>query len=575
VEEGLFMNLQRMKTALFAMALGLTLAAAPAPGPDAACLSCHGQKSMAGKFVDNKKFEGSVHGGNGCTSCHASIDVKDHPGKPVTPVDCAACHDKPAATYAASMHGKARKGGNTGAAQCSDCHGTHEIMKANAPTSPVRRENLGATCGQCHPDVVKEVGESIHGQAMANGVREAPGCTDCHSDHAIESLKTASPMKVSSEVCSRCHGSTRMNEKFSLPTDRVTTFFESYHGMAAKMGSPKAANCASCHGFHRVLPASDPRSMVNKANLVQTCQKCHANANEKFSFGTIHESRTATPDLGSKIDKWVRSIYLSMIFAVIGGMVVHNLLILRKKAMASYRDPHRTVVRMTLAARIQHGMLASSFIFLVVSGFALKYPETLHWLMGGSETFRRLGHRAAACVMIVGAIGHVFFVIFTKEGRKFVWDMLPEVKDVTDVITSLKYYLIPGSAKPEFKRFGYAEKAEYWAVVWGTFLMGATGLLIWFKMHATQWLPRWAVDVSITVHYYEAILATLAILVWHFYFVIFDPEVYPINWAFLDGKVTPHHYKEEHGLDTDVQYIPGHGPEVDPSEDADEEETHE
>lgn len=569
------MNWQTLKTTFVAMAFGLALAAAAPPaGPDAACLTCHAQKSMAGKYVNPAKFEASVHGGNGCTSCHGDVDVKEHPGKPVAPVACASCHDKPAASYDLSNHGKARKAGNTGAAQCSDCHGTHDIVKATAPASPVNRDNLGTTCGQCHSDIVREVQGSIHGQAMAAGVREAPSCTDCHSDHAIEGLKTAAPIKLAEQVCSRCHGSARMNAKFSLPTDRVTTFFESYHGMAAKMGSPNAANCASCHGFHNILPASDPRSMVNKANLVKTCQKCHANANEKFSLGTIHADKNDQSGLGAKVDHWVRSIYLTMIFAVIGGMLVHNLLILRKKAMVSFRDPHRTVVRMSLAARIQHGLLASSFITLVVTGFALKYPDSLSWLMGSSELIRRTGHRVAACVMIIGALAHVVFAIFTVEGRKFILDMLPEVKDITDVFTSLRYYLVPGSPKPEFKRFGYAEKAEYWAVVWGTFLMGATGLLIWFKMWATHWLPRWAVDVSITVHYYEAILATLAILVWHFYFVMFDPDVYPINWAWLDGKVTPHHYKEEHGLDTDVHYAPGHGPETDREPEPDEDETH-
>jgi cytochrome b subunit of formate dehydrogenase len=69
---------------------------------------------------------------------------------------------------------------------------------------------------------------------------------------------------------------------------------------------------------------------------------------------------------------------------------------------------------------------------------------------------------------------------------------------------------------------------EYWAVVWGTIIMGVTGLMIWFKMDVTHWLPRWAVDVALTIHYYEAILACLAIIVWHFYHVIFDPDVYPL-----------------------------------------------
>jgi cytochrome b subunit of formate dehydrogenase len=496
------------------------------------------------------------------------VDLASHPGKPVSPVVCATCHDKPSTTYEASVHGMARKAGNTGAAQCSDCHGVHDIIKVNAPLSPVNRDNLGATCGQCHPDVVETYKASIHGQALANGVREAPSCVDCHSDHQIESLKSASPTKVSADVCSRCHGNARMNAKFDLPNNRVSTFFDSYHGMAGKMGSKTAASCASCHGYHNVLPASDPKSMVNKANLIATCQKCHANATEKFALGMVHEDKNQVSDLGGKIDHWVRTTYILMIISVIGGMVVHNLLIIRKKAMASLKDPNRTLVRMTLAARIQHGLLASSFIVLVITGFALKYPDSgLSWLMGSSELVRRTGHRAAACVMIAGAIAHVFFVIFSREGRRFVMDMLPEPKDITDVLVTLRYYLVPGSPKPMHKRFGYAEKAEYWAVVWGTFLMAGTGLLIWFKLYATEMVPRWVIDVATTVHYFEAILASLAILVWHFYFVIFDPDIYPINWAWLDGKVTPHHYKEEHGLDHETLAQQGFGDQPEPDED--------
>jgi cytochrome b subunit of formate dehydrogenase len=195
-------------------------------------------------------------------------------------------------------------------------------------------------------------------------------------------------------------------------------------------------------------------------------------------------------------------------------------------------------------------MLASSFIVLVLTGFALKFPDSgLSWLMGNSETIRRYGHRAAAMVMMAGAVAHLYHVIFTRDGRKFVMDMLPEIKDLTDVLAAFRHYLLPGAPRPQFKRFGYAEKAEYWALIWGTILMAATGLMLWFKMYTTLWVPRWVLDVATTVHYFEAILATLAIVVWHFYFVIFDPDVYPVNFAWLDGKMTPHHYHEEHPLD--------------------------
>jgi len=90
---------------------------------------------------------------------------------------------------------------------------------------------------------------------------------------------------------------------------------------------------------------------------------------------------------------------------------------------------------------------------------------------------------------------------------------------------------------------------EYWAVVWGTIIMGVTGLMIWFKLGTTHWLPRWVIDVATTIHYYEAILACLAIVVWHFYHVILDPDVYPLNRACVDGRVSEEWYAEEHALD--------------------------
>jgi len=103
--------------------------------------------------------------------------------------------------------------------------------------------------------------------------------------------------------------------------------------------------------------------------------------------------------------------------------------------------------------------------------------------------------------------------------------------------------------KPKIGRFGYAEKMEYWAVVWGTIIMGATGIVIWMKIDVTQFLPRWVVMVATKIHYYEALLACLAIIVWHFYHVIFDPEVYPLNPACLDGRISEEFQAHEHPLE--------------------------
>jgi len=165
------------------------------------------------------------------------------------------------------------------------------------------------------------------------------------------------------------------------------------------------------------------------------------------------------------------------------------------------------------------------------------------------EHMRRLVHRVAAVVLIGVSIFHIVDVLLTREGRRLARDLFPVLDDVVGAWQNLSYYLGLSKTKPEFARFNYAEKAEYWALVWGMFVMAGTGIMLWGKVFFGNHLPRWWLDIATAIHYYEAVLATLAIIVWHFYQVFLDPDVYPMNWAWWDGKMALHHYQEEHGLD--------------------------
>jgi formate dehydrogenase gamma subunit len=562
------MGVQRHAVALLAATFFafnglLAVASAAEPIKNSACLDCHGDKTLtktnaAGKevslFVDLAKLAGSVHKTNACVSCHADITVK-HPDDnvPAQPPNCKGCHEKQSESYGASVHGLALAKGRKDSATCSDCHDGHTILPPTSPASPLHFSRLAETCGACHDQAAKDVEASVHGKAVAAGHREAPTCTDCHSEHKIEALKSSSALKISVEICSQCHASERMNTKYNLPADRVKTFFESYHGLAAQYGSTLAANCASCHGVHKILPSTDPRSSIYKTNLVETCGKCHPGATENFAQSKVHVDAAATSGgagVGEQINRWVRSIYLVLIVGTIGFMLVHNLLLFGKKVRARYAAANLTVMRMSLAQRTQHVILAVSFIALAVTGFALKFPDS--WIakaMGSSEPFRRWSHRIAGVVLLLAGAYHIIYLLMTREGRQLLKDFLPCKKDIKDVTDSARYLTGLSGDKPKIARFGYAEKMEYWAVIWGTIIMGATGVVIWFKMDVTRFLPRWAVDVAVTIHYYEAILACLAIIVWHFYHVIFDPDVYPLNWACWNGKVSKHWQEEEHPLD--------------------------
>ena len=537
------------------------------------CLDCHGDETLfktnsAGKaislFVDAAKLKLSAHATNACISCHADLTAK-HPddNKPVALVNCATCHARQTKSFNASVHGLALKAGHNDAATCQDCHDSHAMVSSDSPTSPIYFSRQAQTCGACHDKEARDWALSVHGKAVLAGSHDAPTCTSCHDEHKIRSLKSSSALSISEDVCSRCHASERLNTKYNLPADRVKTFFESYHGLAGQYGSTVAANCASCHGFHKILPSADTNSTINKVNLVATCGKCHPGANQEFSLGKIHvapDGQAGGTDFGSKLNHWVRRIYLALIFLTIGGMLAHNVTLFLKKMSARLRSSVRPVVRMTASQRWQHFVLAGSFIVLALTGFALKFPDSfLAKLLGSNELFRRWTHRVAGVVMLLIGAYHLIYILTTRDGRKLVADLFPVKKDLADALQAVRYLTGLSGAKPKIGRFGYAEKMEYWAVVWGTIIMGATGLAIWLKIPVTDFLPRWVVMVATTIHYYEALLACLAIVVWHFYIVIFDPDIYPLNTACLDGRISEELQAHEHPLEL---------PTEDPTQDA-------
>ena len=526
---------------------------------DGTCLDCHSDKTLtktnhAGKevsiFADAALLKASAHKSKSCASCHTDITDKHPDDKTaVKPVDCRRCHVSQAETYNASVHGLALKAGNDLAPGCVDCHGRHDVLPPTNPSSPLHFSNLAKTCGNCHAQESEDVQASVHGRAAARGERESATCIDCHNVHQIETLKGASAYKISVEICSKCHASARINAKFHMPVDRVSTFLGSYHGLSAQGRAVGAANCASCHGYHKILRSTDPKSSIHKSHLVETCGRCHPGATENFAFSRVHTDDQTGNDKGATASRWVRRIYLVLIFTVVGTLLLHNMLAWLRSAIEARRRRGPLAVRMSRGQRIQHFILLSSFILLALTGFALKYPDTwLAWVFG-SENIRRWLHRGAGVALIGLGLFHLVQVIFTRQGRRLVRDFMLWPQDLRDAVANVRYFTGRGGGRPKFGRFGYPEKLEYWAVVWGTMLMGVTGLMIWFKIDVTQILPRWVVEVAVTIHYYEAILACMAIVVWHFYHVIFAPDVYPMNWAWWDGKVPEDWQHEEHPLD--------------------------
>src|SRR5205085_5217985 len=276
-----------------------------------------------------------------------------------------------------SAHARAIARGNLHAAVCTDCHNSHDILPASNNLSTIFKANIPKTCAKCHAQVVSDFIQSVHGQAAARGVSQSPVCTDCHGIHTIKPHVDARSA-LGATACAQCHQGVRLTQEFGVPGERVSSYEDSYHGMARKLGSGVAADCASCHGVHNILPSSDPRSMINRANLVKTCGQCHPGAGDKFIMGKVHLDVPAARDAGSIATRWVRWIYLGLITVTVGAMAIHNALAWRKKAALRRRAERRVIVRMTRMQRWQHWLLLVSFSVLVMTGFALKYPDS--WL---------------------------------------------------------------------------------------------------------------------------------------------------------------------------------------------------
>ena len=278
------------------------------------CVDCHADLATATEFPHAEKlrrvdcstchsdtvelYKKSVHAtaqargsqeAPGCASCHGAHDIlpSSNPESRTYHLNiaatCAKCHGDPALTakvglpsdiaaeYADSIHGRAvSRSGLTVAPTCSNCHGAHDIVSPSNPESRVASAHVPETCGKCHEGIALKFNAGVHGTVLARGNTGAPACQTCHTAHAIQqSASTAWQLSVIGQ-CGTCHA------------DRIATFKDTFHGQVTSLGSRTVAGCADCHGAHEIMPASDPRSPIAPANLVETCGKCHEGANANF-----------------------------------------------------------------------------------------------------------------------------------------------------------------------------------------------------------------------------------------------------------------------------------------------------
>ncbi|MBI3644694.1 MAG: hypothetical protein HY233_01825 [Acidobacteriales bacterium] len=302
-------------------------------------------------FVRTVEVAGSRHAKVSCSQCHSGVNAsRVRPCETITgKVDCSSCHEEIGQQYQRSRHGQLLVAGDANAPNCKECHGTHHVLGRHDPESVTFPTNVPKLCGRCHREgqkaavryigrqheIIQHYTESIHGKGLLkSGLTVTATCTNCHTAHLVlprsdpdstvnpknvpatcgtchhgiqeqfvQSVHSALVTKTDKEmpVCSDCHSahSIRRTDETGFKLDIMDkcgrcheeiarTYFDTYHGKVSRLGYTKTAKCYDCHGAHDILRVADPRSHLSRANVVATCQKCHANATRRFAGYLTH-----------------------------------------------------------------------------------------------------------------------------------------------------------------------------------------------------------------------------------------------------------------------------------------------
>ena len=556
------------------------------------CGNCHKEES--------EKYQKSIHGiwrARGdenvatCTNCHGNAhrilpasDRKSQTNKFNLHKTCAACHQSESVLashdihqkeavpqFVDSIHGRALLvDGLIVAPTCNDCHGVHDILPHTHPDSRISKDSIPGTCGKCHVLVEDVYEESVHGKLLKEHDSRGPVCNTCHTSHQIGKPSDPAFRLHSDQVCGSCH------------QDMLERYRETFHGKAIALGREGVAACYDCHGHHDIQETESPESRIHAERRVGTCKKCHPKANKNFADYVVHADHTDRENY--PILYYTFLFMTALLLGTFAFFAVHTAFWLLR-SMALYlsdskefrgmkdqmRADQRQYVRFRPVDRFLHGLTIASFLLLVVTGMPLKFYDTV-WAKTmlsfiGGQAMAAMLHRAGAILMVFAFAVHVIEIVYgffagweqfrdPETGRICFRRMLahvfgpdspmPNWQDAKDVLAHNLWFFGKGP-KPQFDRWTYWEKFDYFAVFWGVAIIGASGLVMWFPELFTWVLPGWAINVAHIIHSDEALLAAGFIFTFHFFNVHFRPEKFPMDPVIFSGRISQSEMMHERG----------------------------
>ena len=569
---------------------------------NAGCLKCHAVKSktieVAGSEgakrilapVNRSKHAKSVHAKMQCVACHTDIidsKAQHRKSEGVAKPDCATCHAKLWGEAKASPAGRERLGivaKNIEAyknsfharpdadhperpkAVCSDCHSTHEfaVPTLGTPEREQWRLTIPKTCGEkCHDEQFEDYEGSVHGKlTMGKGDPKGAVCSDCHTTHEIRGA-SSDPFKLKNvEACGGCH------------EEELHSYRDTYHGQVNKLGYTYTAKCSDCHGSHGIKGPDDPASKVHVNNRLKTCQQCHNDKKPGMVTATAGFVTFGPHANGHDFKKypqmWIATKFMeALLIGVFAFFWLHcglwyyrewkerggHLVTKHVDTAALGLKPEKHFERFSWGWRLAHLVFALVTMTLVLTGTSALFSGST-WApvvaaaVGGPKMLGLIHRVAAALFVSIFLIHFVYVMQKLLRDKTFRWfgpdSLIPNWKDFADCWGMFKWFFGKGP-KPQFERWAYFEKFDYWAVFWGVNIIGWSGLMLALPHVTATYLPGWVFNVATLVHGEEAFLAAVFLFTVHFFNNHFRPDkLPPPDVVMFTGTQTIAEFRADH-----------------------------
>ncbi len=587
------------------IAVFLLLAVSACYGQDAEnCLYCHQFSGLSRldaesgrvhwfqidpEYIDHQR---GPHAGLRCTDCHEAEAARVVPHGAFKPVDCTrTCH-----LGGSSDVERRFSHANIPPMLAGSAHTPETLAAVEFEGGPLLLPGQ-SQCLFCHDEPVFRTPERAVLSTEAN-VRRFDRCDVCHVSqlpvdtqyflkHVASRLEPARPPLEQAQVCAVCHSDAKVMAQHEL-SNSVASFVRSFHGKAALLGQFDTASCVDCHvaigdNAHRMLGSHEPLSAVHPTRVADSCRTiaCHPGTDPGFSAASVHLD---IPRVGGSPEFWLACAFLALTVLSFGPSCIIVLLELVQLVLGRHSHASRELVelarrvvehpqgrarlrRFDLISRVQHWVLTLLFTLLCLTGFPMKFAEQawaesmVGWF-GGLATARLIHHWSGIALLIGFAahLAHIMAGVFEKARRRRpdgkpvgLWTaflQLPLVVSPAEAgraLQLLAYLVGLRRTRPMFGRFSLTEKFEYFGVLWGTTLLGITGLMLWKEEWFSHWFGGRMFNIALIAHTYEAFLAVIHVGILHIYNVLLNPAVFPLSLATLTGHTPLTKLAEENG----------------------------